>query len=66
MTAEAPASVRVGHERRTKDQCEVAMMRFHPACNLAEVVKLLKRAGYSLARTANGVTWIQPQKEEQP
>ena len=45
---------------RTKDQCQMAMMRFSPACPAHEVIGLLKGAGYQLERTNDGVIWIQP------
>jgi len=47
-------------EPRTKDQCQMAMMRFQPSCDAHQVIGLLKSAGYQLERTKDGVTWIQP------
>lgn len=45
---------------RTREQCQLAMMRFHPACNLAAVMQLLTANGYVTERTKDGVTWVAP------
>ena len=45
---------------RTREQCQTAMLRFHPACKLADVQAMLDAAGYRVERTSDGVTWIVP------
>lgn len=58
-TLERPDVHKAGQQTRTKDQCTVAMMRFHPACNLYEVLTLLSSGGYKTSRTNDGVIWIE-------
>lgn len=45
-------------EPRTKEQCQLAMLRFAPSCNAHTAMAVLRAAGYTLEQTGTGSIWI--------
>lgn len=47
---------------RTREQCQLGMLRFAPDCNYWAVCNLLHAHGYTTERTRDGDVWIMPPK----
>lgn len=56
---ETPDITKCGSEHRTREQCKLSMMRFHPACDHDTVTAMLKRAGLKI-EPRDGSLWIKP------
>lgn len=44
-------------EHRTREQCRLSMMRFHPACDLNKVLAMLEQSGFTTDQR-DGTIWI--------